>query len=1123
MSTASDDGEQLYSACQMKNPSTALQLLNSWDEQRIRSAVTFEDADGRTPLHYACLCGHIMVVETLLKHGVDARVKNKDRLTPLHMASRFGRIEVVNLLLERGVDARAKDKDDCTALHHACDLGHVQLVEMLLKHGADAQAKTKTKSTAAVVVAVDKWLKPLLPERAPTHPLPHLDAFIRGARKHDPNLRTAVVHIQKIINEAPMDLPAMDWPAFQAMTTQASNALSQALQVTEALSDRLRQLNPQSDKLESVLQEMHGLTAQLQLLSVKNKFQQHFDEFQNHFGVFSKTTKPPRTKPAKSGSPPSKRHKASSSPDDADMMQNPGPTQEAMPSNLVQGLEKLGKLHNVGEKRQEMLKCTNSNLQRVESAFIDALGAVAQAGSSKMVRCVDMLLQRVQCSDANVPPPAKALSKAWKQLHQAHQNLSSPKQNGLKQLTDWKAEHDYEHQAWYIAFVFQEARALMQQLQDMVEWQATTLSVLDLCQKHAGGIKQSCASQVVSLHQEEAQLKRQIHATTGYLLFAKEERRAGVEEDLQELKERLKTLGQQLSDSTQVDEVAALAKLLHQHFPALLVFLHPEQSALGARLRTKLGPDLPARLILEAMTGVDQLLTLSSLGRLDLYYNRNHKVYKARAALPSHPNQDLAVKEYAFARQHKQERCRGFLRELRAMRQLEHPHIIPVLGALVDVHDGHPSAYLVQPWCTQGDLQQWLGKARHLATLSVIAGLMTQLRMALAFMHSKGLVHRDVKLSNVMLDGDEDQPVVRLGDFDIAKATAEATMLPCTATASSGTPGYIAPEVLFGQGHVGARPAQDVFSFGCVLYNTYMFPLTVPPAQSRSDEVVNRCSWSMQANDPSCSFPHLAAQLCDSTSDLYKETRALLTADPKQRPSLLSAMQVAQQHVAPHVTSAIDVLRDAPELISEVTELLKELSKDGQGPPNIVVQRVERVHNPVLWERYHAKRREMLHRIKTREHYTQLKTATLDALSGSPALLRDSSCQERLLFHGISSVRSVRDKIVRLGLDYRFAGDKGAHRFGLGVYLADHPGKSHVYAKPAPNGQRMLVITRALLGHAFVYHSPSPAALAPPLLPNAPNNERHDSVIATPQGKFREVVLFDNAQIYPELVVYYTA
>ncbi|EDQ86288.1 uncharacterized protein MONBRDRAFT_11098 [Monosiga brevicollis MX1] len=794
----------------------------------------------------------------------------------------------------------------------------------------------------------------------------------------------------------------MDWAAFQATTTQALGALDQALAAPEALSNRLGQLDPNTDNLETVLQELHGVTAGFELQPVLLELQ---------------------TVLAACPDPPTALTMAPETP----------------PANLGAALDKVAMLRDVGAKRIELFTNANNNLEQLVLKLITALRAVARAGTTDTDHRVERLEQCAQRLDVSAPPPTEALPEAWEELCQAHEKLSLPEQNGLEQLITWRVEHDYEHQDWYLAFALHEVQALLQQLQDMIDWQAKTLSVLTSCEEYASGITQSSADQVGSIH---------------------------------------------------------------------------EESALGARLRTVLGPDLPASLILEAMTEVDRALSLSSLGQLDLHYNQNHKVYKARAALSNSGEQDLAVKEYAFAQQHKTNQCRTFLRELRAMRQLEHPHIIPVLGALVDVHSGHPSAYLVQPWCAQGDLQQWLSTARHLATSTVIAGLMTQLRTALSFMHSKGLVHRDVKLSNVMLDGLEDQPVVRLGDFDIAKAAAEATMLPCTATASSGTAGYVAPEVVFGMGRVGARPAQDAFSFGCVLYNTYMFPQTVPPAHPRVDEVVDRCSWSIRAGESDCDFPHLATEMCDSTSDLYKETRALLATDPKQRPSLFSAKQISQQLAIAQLGPAIDVLRDAPELISEVSELLKQLNTDGRGPANIAVQRVERVHNPVLWERYSAKRREMLHHIKSQKHYDQLKTSTLDAPSGSPALLRDASCQERLLLHGIAPSTVLRDKIVRLGLDHRFAGSSAGHRFGLGVYLADHPGKSHQYADAGPNGERMLVITRALLGHAHAHPSPPSGALAPPLQPDAPNNERYDSVIAAPRGEVHQAVINDNAHIW---------
>ena len=59
--------------------------------------------------------------------------------------------------------------------------------------------------------------------------------------------------------------------------------------------------------------------------------------------------------------------------------------------------------------------------------------------------------------------------------------------------------------------------------------------------------------------------------------------------------------------------------------------------------------------------------------------------------------------------------------------------------------------------------------------------------------------------------------------------------------------------------------------------------------------------------------------MCKQTNDLFKETRALLSSEPKQRPSLLSAaVQVKLPIQVGKAWSAIEILRDAPELIPEV-------------------------------------------------------------------------------------------------------------------------------------------------------------------------------------------------------------
>jgi hypothetical protein len=147
--------------------------------------------------------------------------------------------------------------------------------------------------------------------------------------------------------------------------------------------------------------------------------------------------------------------------------------------------------------------------------------------------------------------------------------------------------------------------------------------------------------------------------------------------------------------------------------------------------------------------------------------------------------------------------ARRFAEEIRLTARVNHPNIVSLFDA--GEHDGSP--YLVLERVTGGTL------AGEMAAGPLdprrVAEMGEQLASALSHSHAAGIVHRDVKPTNVLLTGDGD---VRLADFGIA-ITATATRLTVAGTVA-GSAGYVSPEQVLG---TGAGAASDIYSLGLVL------------------------------------------------------------------------------------------------------------------------------------------------------------------------------------------------------------------------------------------------------------------------------------------------------------------
>ena len=149
-----------------------------------------------------------------------------------------------------------------------------------------------------------------------------------------------------------------------------------------------------------------------------------------------------------------------------------------------------------------------------------------------------------------------------------------------------------------------------------------------------------------------------------------------------------------------------------------------------------------------------------------------------------------------------------FTREAQTSAQLSHPHIVPIH----DVGERNGMAYFVMALVTGGNLATRL-EAHPLRGVDEVRRVLSEVADALAYAHLRGVIHRDIKADNILIDAESGRAMVT--DFGIARAMEGGARLTQTGIAV-GTPTYMSPEQAVGDRHVDGR--SDVYSLGVVGY-----------------------------------------------------------------------------------------------------------------------------------------------------------------------------------------------------------------------------------------------------------------------------------------------------------------